>query len=79
MITERTTPPRLAPVPEMMPQKAFREALALTGGNIQRMTVVLTVSLCQTIPEVGMTEKGLFDVTQQRYIPTFTGGEEFEE
>ena len=43
------------------------------------MTVVLTVSLCQTIPEVGLTEKGLFDVNQQRYIPTFTGGEEFEE
>lgn len=64
---------------EIKAQKAFREALALTGGNIQRMTVVLTVSLCQTIPEVGLTEKGLFDVNQQRYIPTFTGGEEFEE
>ena len=64
---------------EIKAQKAFREALALTGGNIQRMTAVLTVSLCQTIPEVGLTEKGLFDVTQQRYIPTFTGGEEFEE
>lgn len=43
---------------EIKAQKAFREALALTGGNIQRMTVVLTVSLCQTIPEVGLTEKG---------------------
>lgn len=64
---------------EIKAQKAFREALALTGGNIQRMTAVLTVSLCQTIPEVGLTEKGLFDVNQQRYIPTFTGGEEFEE
>lgn len=64
---------------EIKAQKAFREALALTGGNIQRLTAVLTVSLCQTIPDVGLTEKGLFDVTQQRYIPTFTGGEEFEE
>ena len=64
---------------EIKAQKAFREALALTGGNIQRMTAVLTVSLCQTIPDVGLTEKGLFDVTQQRYISTFTGGEEFEE
>lgn len=64
---------------EIKAQKAFREALALTDGNIQRMTAVLTVSLCQTIPEVGLTEKGLFDVNQQRYIPTFTGGEEFEE
>lgn len=64
---------------EIKAQKAFREALALTGGNAQRMTAVLTVSLCQTIPEVGLTEKGLFDVTQQRYISTFTGGEEFEE
>lgn len=64
---------------EIKAQKAFREALALIDGNIQRMTVVLTVSLCQTIPEVGLTEKGLFDVNRQRYIPTFTGGEEFEE
>lgn len=64
---------------EIKAQKAFREALALTGGNIQRMTAVLTVSLCQTIPDVGLTEKGLFDVNEQRYISTFTGGEEFEE
>ena len=64
---------------EMKAQKAFREALALTGGNAQRMTAVLTVSLCQTIPDVGLTEKGLFDVNEQRYISTFTGGEEFEE
>lgn len=64
---------------EIKAQKAFREALALTGGNAQRMTAVLTVSLCQTIPDVGLTEKGLFDVNEQRYIPTFTGGEEFEE
>lgn len=63
---------------EIKAQKAFREALALTGGNIQRMTAVLTVSLCQTIPEVGLTEKGLFEVNEQRYISTFTGGEEFE-
>lgn len=64
---------------EIKAQKAFREALALTGGDAQRMTAVLTVSLCQTVPEVGLTEKGLFDVNQQRYIPIFTGGEEFEE
>ncbi len=64
---------------EIKAKKAFREALALTGGNAQRMTAVLTVSLCQTIPEVGLTEKGLFDVNEQRYISTFTGGEEFEE
>ena len=64
---------------EIKAQKAFREALALTGGNAQRMTAVLTVPLCQTIPDVGLTEKGLFDVNEQRYIPTFTGGEKFEE
>ena len=43
------------------------------------MTVVLTVSLCQTIPEKGLTVFVFIDVNQQRYIPTFTGGEEFEE
>lgn len=61
---------------EIAVQRDFRKALSLTGGNADTMAAVLTVSLCRTIPDVGLTEKGLYDVERQCYIPAVIGGDD---
>lgn len=48
--------------------RRFEESLKLTGSDNPMLMAMLTVSLCPSIPEIGLTDKGLIDSYSHEYI-----------
>lgn len=48
--------------------KRFEESLKMTGSDNPMLMAMLTVSLCPSIPEIGLTDKGLIDVYSRENI-----------
>lgn len=54
---------------EIKYDREFKNALKLTGSENDRLMAVLTVSPCSTIPQIGLTPKGLIDAETGSVIP----------
>jgi len=53
---------------EIAAADSFSKALDTLGSSNPRLMSVLTVSLCPSIPEIGLTDKGLIDVCSHKFI-----------